>query len=187
MQYGKLKGTEYEDPETGDKVRDDSCRNLEERAERLDVFGRTKTFRDTPECKIMVWDYTCLWWGSQNSVYTNNCADKKLRTIEGEIIEAALQPCLSYCTQVANTCANRPEWIRLCALSGIQCANANTAGGQAAPEPCTSGPSLESGSVGCDYYELVSFYSSAEGIFVMGKSYLALAFSGVLVVALAIT
>jgi len=30
---------------------DDSCYNLERRAERLDVFGRTKTFRDTEECR----------------------------------------------------------------------------------------------------------------------------------------
>ena len=34
-----------------------SCTNIEERVGRLDIFGPTKTFRDTSECRDMVYDY----------------------------------------------------------------------------------------------------------------------------------
>jgi hypothetical protein len=134
---------------------DDSCYNLEMRAQRLDVFGRSKTFRDTPECKRLVWDYTCLWWGSDNDVYTNNCKDKKEMT-DGSFVKAAPQPCLSFCTQVANMCANRPDWIKLCK---------NTVCTENAGEmrACMEGPTTPVGAGTGDYcnqYPVVNFYSA---------------------------
>ena len=167
--YGRLKAGE---------TKDDSCKNLEERAGRLDVFGRTKTFRDTTECRTMVYDYTCLWWGSHNSVYSNNCEDYKAEQIDGSEVRAAYQPCLSFCTQVANMCANRPDWIKLCSIYGIQC--------EASPDAqqCEGGPTEGQSGVGCDYYNLVSFYSAAEGIFISRKSMWALALSGALALVL---
>ncbi len=40
-----------------------SCENLERRAEGIDktVFGTRGTFRNTTECREMVYDYMCLW------------------------------------------------------------------------------------------------------------------------------
>ncbi|GMI48255.1 hypothetical protein TrCOL_g12361 [Triparma columacea] len=134
---------------------DDSCSNLEYRAERLgkQVFGPTKTFRDTPECRRIVYDYTCYWWGSDNSVYTNNCKEKVL-LFDGNFAEAVLPPCLDFCTEVANMCANRPDWIKLCA--GLQCDDNSPspdAGG------CTPGPSEKGSGIECNKYTLVTFYS----------------------------
>ncbi|GMH57556.1 hypothetical protein TrLO_g15230 [Triparma laevis f. longispina] len=144
--YGMLK------PDSQD---DDSCTNLEERASRLDVFGRTKTFRDTPECRTMVYDYTCLWWGSDNAVYTNNCKERKELT-DGTFAEAAYQPCLSFCTQLANTCANRPDWIKLC-QNGVVCQAVDST-------PCKEGPTEQQSGSGCADYALVSFYNAAVGV-----------------------
>ncbi|CAM9797920.1 unnamed protein product, partial [Chrysoparadoxa australica] len=73
-----------------------SCDNLEYRASKLEVFGPSETFRDTPECRALVYDYTCLWWGSQNGQYDNRCG-----------AEGQKPPCRSFCVQVAETCANR--------------------------------------------------------------------------------
>ncbi|CAN0042884.1 unnamed protein product [Ectocarpus sp. 12 AP-2014] len=81
-----------------------SCENFEDRASRLEVFGPSKTFRDTDACREMVIDYTCLWWGSANEMYDNRCG-----------IEAQVYPCRSYCVQLAKTCANNVvEWQELC-------------------------------------------------------------------------
>ncbi|CAM9577151.1 unnamed protein product, partial [Hapterophycus canaliculatus] len=81
-----------------------SCDNFEDRASRLEVFGPSKTFRDTDACREMVMDYTCLWWGSANEMYANRCG-----------IEAQVYPCRSYCVQLAKTCANNVvEWQELC-------------------------------------------------------------------------
>ncbi|CAM9120560.1 unnamed protein product [Ectocarpus fasciculatus] len=81
-----------------------SCENFEDRASRLEVFGPSKTFRDTDACRELVLDYTCLWWGSANEMYDNRCG-----------IEAQVYPCRSYCVQLAKTCANNVvEWQELC-------------------------------------------------------------------------
>jgi hypothetical protein len=146
-------------------VGENSCVNLEQRASRLDVFGPTKTFRDSDECRRMVYDYTCLWWGSDNAVYKNNCAGEEREAIDGEMISAAYPPCLNYCTQVANMCANRPDWIRLCDDTRLVCEDATTTGDDAV-RVCQEGPT-ETGSRTsedpCHRYEVNSFYNSAEG------------------------
>ena len=51
-----------------------SCNNFEDQAHNLDIFGAEKTFRNTPQCREMVYDYICAFWASQNSQYDNRCA-----------------------------------------------------------------------------------------------------------------
>ena len=137
------------------------------RASRLDVFGPGKTFRDTFECREMVYDYTCLWWGSDNEVYRNRCKEYSFNLINGEKIETTKRPCLSYCTQVAESCANRPDWMRVC--DKIYC---NDEAGSGMDEDCTMGPS-DSGTVMCDYHFRQSTYSSANRSAALGQSILA--------------
>ena len=161
---------------------DDSCSNLEYRAERLgnQVFGPTKTFRDTPECREMVYDYTCLWWGSDNEVYTNNCKKKEFLYDES-VAKAADPPCLSFCTEVANTCANRPDWIKLC--EGLMCKESGEAN-----DKCMDGPTQTSqgaaGGIACNKYTLVSFYSAGERTRGSGGGMAATALAGFLTVGL---
>ena len=103
-----------------------------------------------------------MWWGSDNAVYTNNCREKE-EMIDGSIVKAAPLPCLSYCTQVANMCANRPDWIKLC-KNDLPCPDDPEYSGE-----CTEGPTPPGSAVSgdaCSTYDVVSFYSSgwrAEG------------------------
>ncbi|KAJ1445663.1 hypothetical protein M885DRAFT_549221 [Pelagophyceae sp. CCMP2097] len=109
-----------------------SCDNIAQRAGELDVFGDTKTFRDTVECRKMVQDYTCLWWASTSSQYRNRCDDRgKVR----------VRPCRTYCTQIAIQCANSLEYMELC--TNILCPPIE--------ELCTPGPS-EAGNSACNIY-----------------------------------
>ena len=59
-----------------------TCQILDERGQRFSsnvegndesIFGPDNTFRDTPTCRDLVLQYLCLWWGSDNSMYTNFC------------------------------------------------------------------------------------------------------------------
>eukprot|EP00904_Undaria_pinnatifida_P012424 jgi/Undpi1/8311/HiC_scaffold_25.g10780.m1 len=110
-----------------------SCENVEERASRLDVFGASKTFRDTEACREMVADYTCLWWGSDNEMYDNRCG-----------VEAQVYPCRSYCVQLAKTCANNVvEWLELC--RSIDCPPTS--------EECMPGPYTQDPDEACYLYE----------------------------------
>ena len=110
----------------------------------------------------MVFDYTCLWWGSDNSVYRNRCKDYSFNLINGEKIETTKRPCLSYCTQVAESCANRPDWMRVC--DKIYC---NDEEGSGLDEDCTMGPS-DSGNSQCDYHYRQSTYSGGGRRFEVG-------------------
>jgi hypothetical protein len=79
------------------------CSELESRVERLDIFGPSRTFRDTAECRDLVYDYVCHWWGSDNPMYTNRCGSR------GQV-----PPCRSFCVQVAELCANNEDYVHLC-------------------------------------------------------------------------
>ena len=154
--YGKL--------QTQGKDADNSCRNFEQRAMNLDVFGPGKTFRDSHECRVAVYDYTCLWWGSQNEAYKNNCKDLQMVLTNGKKVQAALQPCLSFCTQVAMMCANRPDWIQLCgpdAKSGATNKKLGVLCDAKHDQECTAGPNEVSG-VNCPLFEVHSFFSKGE-------------------------
>ena len=59
-----------------------TCQILDERGQRFasnvegndeSIFGPDNTFRDTPTCRDLVLQYLCLWWGSDNGMYTNFC------------------------------------------------------------------------------------------------------------------
>ncbi|CAN0385706.1 unnamed protein product [Ascophyllum nodosum] len=110
-----------------------SCDNLEDRASRLEVFGPSKTFRDTDACREMVLDYTCLWWGSANEMYDNRCG-----------VEAQVYPCRSYCVQLAKTCANNVlDWQELC--RAIDCPPTD--------DECMPGPYIQDTDEACYLYE----------------------------------
>lgn len=83
-----------------------SCREFDDRAKRLsnNIFGQDKTFRDTDECKDLVREYLCLWWGSRNTQYDNRCSNGL----------SVYKPCRSFCVQVGMMCANNPDWLDLC-------------------------------------------------------------------------
>ena len=109
-----------------------SCNDIDLRAGRLDVFGPSKTFRDTEHCRWMVREYVCLWWSTESSAYSNNCKDK------GSVL---VPPCRSYCTQVAIQCANNLEYQELC--KKIECPPTE--------ELCTPGL-YEVGQFACNIY-----------------------------------
>ena len=135
-----LSGFLLEDPYYLDERSDDgACYEVARRAGNLDVFGPTKSFRDTPECRRLVQDYACLWWSSTSDAYNNNC-DR-----EGD---ALVPPCRSYCTQVAIQCANSLEYMDLCV--NIACPPLDDA--------CTPGP-VEVGEFGCN---IVRFRSPSD-------------------------
>lgn len=109
-----------------------SCNDIDKRAGLLDVFGPSKTFRDTEWCQWMVREYVCLWWSTESTAYTNKCKEK------GDIL---VPPCRSYCTQVAIQCANNLEYAELC--KKIECPPTE--------EQCTPGHQ-EVGQFGCNVY-----------------------------------
>lgn len=92
---------------------------------------------------------------SFGSLCLRSCKEK-IMDFADEPIEAALMPCKSYCTQVANMCANRPDWIKLCA--GLSCPDRDDA------VPCTDGPTTELAE-GCNEYSLVNFYSAGRSTY----------------------
>lgn len=125
-----------------------SCLIIEELAQRMqnEIFGEGKTFRDTSECREIVMQYLCLFWASDNSMYTNCCvfqedtsdADPKKHLI------APRPPCRSFCTQVAEICANDINFMQICL--DIKCPPLEV--------DCTPDPTLDQvvldANVGCD-------------------------------------
>ncbi|CAN0069268.1 unnamed protein product, partial [Phaeothamnion confervicola] len=75
-----------------------SCWDFDERAQRLEVFGPERTFRDTDTCRALVYEYSCLWWGSDNDAFINRCTNSP-----------PVPPCRSFCVELAETCANNVE------------------------------------------------------------------------------
>ena len=95
-----------------------TCLVIEDLGKRIkrEVFGNGKTFRDTSLCTNIVMQYLCLFWGSDNEMYTNLCIwqedvtspDPKQHKL------APRPPCRSFCIQVADICASDPGFIDLC-------------------------------------------------------------------------
>lgn len=56
-----------------------TCNVIEALGQRMydEVFGNGKTFRDTTQCKDIVMQYLCLFWGSDNNMYTNHCINQE--------------------------------------------------------------------------------------------------------------
>ena len=124
----------------------------------------------------MVYDYTCLWWGSDNDVYRNRCKEYSFNLINGEKIETTKRPCLSYCTQVAEGCANRADWKRVC--DKIYCDDEK---GSGLDEDCTMGPS-DSGTSKCDYQYRTSTYSAGNRNIVRGSLIIAIGLVAVMTI-----
>lgn len=95
-----------------------TCTVLDQLGETVynEVFGYGRTFRDDPECKQIVMQYLCLFWGSNNDQYTNFCV------FQEDVTDANPQnhkvaprpPCRSFCTQIATICAYDPLFINQC-------------------------------------------------------------------------
>lgn len=87
-----------------------TCRVIEELATRLngEIFGVGRTFRDTEQCRSIVMQYMCLFWGSNNTMYNNECSalDITNRPLLNKQIRTQTPPCRSFCVQIAEVCAN---------------------------------------------------------------------------------
>ena len=107
-----------------------SCKNIEDQATRLDIFGHDRSFRDTSLCRSLVYQYTCLTWASDSDMYSNRC-DTCCANLQDDGSEGVpLTPCRSHCLQIANICANNLDWKELC--SSIPCPPRDTT--------CDTGP-----------------------------------------------
>jgi hypothetical protein len=95
-----------------------TCHVLDELGERVsqEVFGNGRTFRDTPQCRDIVMQYLCLFYGSNNNMYRNWCQFREDVTPanRAEYKVAPRYPCRSFCVQVATVCANDPLFLQLC-------------------------------------------------------------------------
>ena len=115
-----------------------TCAVVESLANQMnnEIFGPTKTFRDIPVCRgemgfisssefilikmhfVMyveaVMEYLCLFWGSNNRMYTNCCVFSE-PTSEGEI-RAPRPPCRSFCVQVST---RRFIFIAFCVYTAV--------------------------------------------------------------------
>jgi len=82
-----------------------------------EVFGPGRTFRDTPQCRDIVMQYLCLFYGSNNYMYRNWCQFREDVTPANrqDYKVAPRYPCRSFCVQVATVCANDPLFMQLCA------------------------------------------------------------------------
>ena len=112
---------------------------------RDEIFGNGKTFRDTPLCRDIVMQYLCLFWGSDNLMYTNYCVYKEDVTSSDPTTHriAPKPPCRSFCVQVADICANDPDFVNLC--YNIQCPPTED---ECSPDPIVGGSRVASG-IGC--------------------------------------
>lgn len=127
-----------------------TCTQLEERATRFSndpendplfsVFGYGRTFRNTEQCRSIVMQYLCLWWGSDNSMYRNECQkyEDSSNPNPAEQLKAPRPPCRSFCVQVAEICANDPDFMQLC--SNVPCED-DEADGSCNPSPFMPRPS----------------------------------------------
>ena len=117
--YNQIEETYYPDSSqnTGGN-NENTCSILENLGKRvkLEIFGTSKSFRDTATCKSMVMQYLCLFWGSDNRMYRNLCVwfeDVTNEDINLHVI-APRPPCRSFCVQVAEVCANDHHFLQLC-------------------------------------------------------------------------
>jgi len=124
-----------------------SCQNIENRVNRLadSIFGPEKTFRDSERCRELVLDYICLYWGSKSAMYENKC---DLPKHEGQL---AKPPCRSFCTQVAEVCANSVDYMQIC--SNVKCPPID--------QECTPGDNDVTPDEACRIYQYRSPYSAA--------------------------
>lgn len=125
-----------------------TCRVIEALATRLngEIFGVGRTFRDTAQCRSIVMQYLCLFWGSNNTMYNNGCnaLDEVNRPLKNKQIHTQTPPCRSFCVQIAEVCANDySAFLNVC--YDIQCPPTET---QCTPDPYI-GAQVVSAGIGC--------------------------------------
>jgi hypothetical protein len=81
-----------------------TCSIIDSLGERMynEIFGIGRTFRDTPQCRLIVMQYLCLFWGTENDMYTNLCFWKE-ETGDPDPTKHKVTgrpPCRSFCVQV---------------------------------------------------------------------------------------
>ena len=130
--------------------------NLGKRVQK-EIFGNGRSFRDTPLCRDIVMQYLCLFWGSDNLMYTNYCVYKEDVTNSDPATHriAPKPPCRSFCVQVADICANDPDFVNLC--YNIQCPPTED---ECSPDPIVGGSRVASG-IGCSMPYTQSPYNVA--------------------------
>ena len=83
-----------------------TCHIIDQLGERMynEIFGIGRTFRDTPQCRLIVMQYLCLFWGTENDMYTNLCFWKEDTSNPDPTLHEATgrPPCRSFCVQVRN-------------------------------------------------------------------------------------
>ena len=125
-----------------------TCKVLDALGEKVatEVFGNGRTFRDTPQCKDIVMQYLCLFYGSDNDMYTNNCINQEDVSDSNPINHkvAPRPPCRSFCVQVAEVCASDPKFMQLC--YNIKCPPMQDS---CEPDPKVAGQVLAA-NIGCD-------------------------------------
>lgn len=125
-----------------------TCRVIDElgRQVSIEVFGNGRSFRDTPQCRDIVMQYLCLFYGSDNDMYTNNCINQEDVSDSNPVNHkvAPRPPCRSFCVQVAEVCANDPKFMQLC--NGIKCPPKEDS---CTPDPMIEGQVLAA-NIGCD-------------------------------------
>jgi hypothetical protein len=81
-----------------------TCNIIDTLGERMnnEIFGIGKTFRDSPQCRDIVMQYLCLFWGSENDMYVNLCYYKEdVSSPDPDLHQVAPRPpCRSFCVQV---------------------------------------------------------------------------------------
>eukprot|EP01038_Epipyxis_sp_PR26KG_P004907 gene4907-6870_t len=106
-------------PSTGSSATSaETCKVIDALGKRVSqsIFGVGKTFRDTAQCRDMVMQYLCYFYGSDNPMYQNNCINEEdvADPISGLKNFAPRPPCKSFCVQVATVCANERDYIHTC-------------------------------------------------------------------------
>ena len=111
-----------------------------------EVFGNGRTFRDTPQCKDIVMQYLCLFYGSNNDMYVNHCIFQEDVSSSNPLDHKVTPrpPCRSFCVQVADVCATDPMFMQLC--NNIKCPPMEDS---CTPDPTVQGQVLAA-NIGCD-------------------------------------
>jgi hypothetical protein len=125
-----------------------TCKVIEQLGERVysEIFGVGKTFRDTQQCRMIVMQYLCLFWGSNNTMYTNRCKsrDRSDLPVGNKQIHIQTPPCRSFCVQIAEVCANDySNFLNIC--WEIACPPTETT---CTPDP-SIGAQIVSAGIGC--------------------------------------
>jgi len=123
-----------------------------------EIFGNGRTFRNTPQCRDIVMQYLCLYWGSDNEMYTNLCIYQEDVSSPNPVNHkvAPRPPCRSFCVQVAEVCANDPNYMQIC--KNIQCPPTED---DCTPDPTVEGQVVAAG-LGCDIPFQANPYNGAK-------------------------